>query len=162
MTFCAITLEGRVLRLGVLPAVEALLRADTAAAGEPPDDAVFERVDLTHGRVALRVRDGRYLARHCEHPAATSAAGGDGGGLVLVTELSQCAAFEEVQLDDGFVSLRGCDLRFLGVLSSGSVVADRVANGSWERFRYLEVPAPRGSVPAQPVTPAAPAAYAPA
>lgn len=144
MQFIAITLEGRSLRLMILSNGGVELRADV---WPPGPDCVFERVDLSHGRIALRVPDGRYLARHVEHLGAP----GDVGATVhLVGEVTQCAAFEELRLAQGYVSLRACDLRFLGVHTSGRVVADRVANGSWERFRYLEVPAPVQSLPRQP------------
>jgi hypothetical protein len=137
--FVLITMERRFLRALTLPTGETLLRADEAP---PGDDAVFERVDLAHGRVALRVADGRYLARHLVH-VADGAGPDDDSALHLVGELTACAAFEELPLSDGFLSLRGCDQRFLGVHTNGAVVADRVADGSWERFRYHEVPAGR-------------------
>jgi hypothetical protein len=137
MEYVAITLESRSLHLVLLPDGAADLRAEELPPGA---DSVFERVDLSHGRVAFRVTDGRYLARHVEHTGDPADKGR--AALHLVPELTQCAAFEEVLLPGGHVSLRGCDLRFLGVHPSGKVVADRVANGSWERFSYLEVPAP--------------------
>ena len=144
MRFVSILLEDRCLRAVTLATGETTVRADE---GPPGHDAVFERVDLAHGRVALRVADGRYLARHLTHlgddvPVAA-------GALHLVDELTPCAAFEELTSADGRVSLRGCDLRFLGVHDSGAVVADRVSDGSWERFRYLEAAAPLPRVPAQ-------------
>ncbi len=135
MELVAITLEGRSIRLVLLPSGAVELRADE---WPPGPDCIFERVDLSHGRIALRVPDGRYLARHVEHLGAPT---DDGATVHLVDEVTQCAAFEELRLPHGQVSLRACDLRFLGVHTSGRVVADRVANGSWERFRYLEVPA---------------------
>jgi hypothetical protein len=141
MEYVAITLESRSLHLVLLADGAADLRADE---WPPGADSVFQRLDLAHGRVAFRVADGRYLARHVEHtgnPTDKRAA------LHLVPELTQCAAFEELNLPGGHVSLRGCDLRFLGVNTSGRVVADRVANGSWERFSYLEIPAPLRSDP---------------
>lgn len=155
MGYVAITLEGRALRVTALPSGEALLRAVPAAArdagesGAPAEsaDGVFERLDLSHGRIALRVHDGRYLARHQTHPESTEV---EDAGFHLVGELTQCAAFEEVLLPGGFLSLRGCDMRFLGVHTSGAVVADRMANGTWERFRYRDVPAPTTPVPLQP------------
>ncbi len=143
MELVAITLEGRSIRLVQLPGDVVELRADE---WPPGPDCIFERVDLSHGRIALRVPDGRYLARHVEHLGAPT---DDGATVHLVDEVTQCAAFEELRLPHGQVSLRACDLRFLGVHTSGRVVADRVANGSWERFRYLEVTAPLRSVPMQ-------------
>ena len=146
MGFVSILLDGRCLRAVTLVSGETLLRADE----EPPgDDAVLERIDLAHGRVALRVADGRYLARHLTHPDDVAGGPDAGGALHLVAELTPCAAFEELRSSDGTVSLRGCDLRFLGVHGSGAVVADRVSDGSWERFRYLPVAAPRPTVPPQ-------------
>ena len=145
MGFVSILLEDRCLRAVTLTTGETLVRADE---GPPGDDAVFERIDLAHGRVALRVADGRYLARHVTHldredvPVTA-------GALHLVDELTACAAFEELTSSDGTVSLRGCDLRFLGVHDSGAVVADRVSDGSWERFRYVEAAAPLPRVPSQ-------------
>ena len=153
MGYVAITLDGRALRATALPSGEVLLTAVPAAArdagesgGSAESDAVFERIDLSHGRIALRVQDGRYLARHQTHPGLTEV---DDAGFHLVGEIVPCAAFEEVLLPGGFLSLRGCDMRFLGVHTSGAVVADRVANGTWERFRYLELPAPTNPVPLQ-------------
>jgi hypothetical protein len=143
--FVLITLERRFLRAVTLPTGETLVRADEAP---PAHDAVFERVDLAHGRVALRVADGRYLARHLTH-VADGAGPDDDAALHLVGELTACAAFEELPLSDGFLSLRGCDQRFLGVHTNGAVVADRVADGSWERFRYLDVPEDQLGVSAQ-------------
>jgi hypothetical protein len=142
--FVTITLDGRHLLIGSSATGEALVRA---AVGDPTDDAVFQRVDLAHGRVALRLPDGRYVARHVAHPSVgrQPSCGSDratGSALHLVDELTPCAAFEELAHPDGTVSLRGCDLRFLGVLPDGTVVAGRVADGSWERFRYREVSAP--------------------
>lgn len=134
MQYVAITLEGRSLRLVPLPEGAVDLRAEE---GPPGPQSVFERVDLSHGRIALRVPDGRYLARHVEHPGQPSE---EGAVVHLVDEVSQCAAFEEVPAPGGYVSLRTCDLRFLGVHTSGRVVAGRISNGTWERFRYLEVP----------------------
>lgn len=162
MGFIVLGLEGRWLHVVMLATGETILRAEE---GMPRREAVLERVDLAHGRVALRAADGRYLARHLTHPHDGAAL--IGAALHLVEELTACAAFEELQLPDGTVSLRGCDLRFLGVSpSSGAVVADRVADGSWERFRYVEVPAtstaPSPLVPAQGGGPAASAAPAPA
>jgi hypothetical protein len=150
MELVAITLEDRSLRLVPLPGGGVDLRATE---GLPGPDSVFERLDLSHGRIALRVPDGRYLARHVEHLGMPT---DEGATLHLVDELIQCAAFEELPLPGGYLSLRACDLRFLGVHTSGRVVADRVSNGSWERFRYLEIPAPViRSVPLRddPVTP---------
>ncbi len=141
MVLVAITLEGRHLGVVRTPGGGSGLRA---VAGTPGDDAVFERIDLAHGRVALRAPDGSYLARHANHAGQRF-----DGGPHLSAELTQCAAFEELLLPCGQVSLRGCDLRYLGVHRSGRVVADRVVNGSRERFAYVEVPAPSTTVPAQ-------------
>ncbi len=148
MRLVAITLEGR--HIGVVRTAEGVsgLRA---VPGTPGDDAVFERIDLAHGRVALRSRDGSYLARHARHGAQRS-----DGGPYLSAELTQCAAFEELLLPCGQVSLRGCDLRYLGVHQSGRVVADRVVNGSRERFTYVEVPARSAPAPAPAPAPTQP------
>src|SRR5919112_5976760 len=145
MELVAITLEGRTLRL--VPLSDG--GVDLRAAEGPPDPAsVFERLDMSHGRIALRVPDGRYLARHVEHLGKPT---DKGAAVELVDELTQCAAFEELHLPGGYVSLRACDLRFLGVHTSGRVVAGRISNGTWERFRYLEIPAPlQAPAPAEP------------
>jgi hypothetical protein len=156
--YVVITFEGRCLHIVTRPTGETLLRADECL---PSDNAVFERIDLAHGRIALRVADGRYLARHRTHPLEpTHHDAGGRAALHLLDEITPCAAFEERPLPGGAVSLRGCDMRFLGVGNSGAVVADRVADGSWERFRYLEVPAPNTAVPLQSVPPAEPATVA--
>lgn len=150
MSFVRITLEGSHLRAISLLSGETRVRADGHGTS---DDGVFERVDLAHGRIALRTHDGRFLARHVAHPEMVTQAGPGidhtvlGNALHLVEELTPCAAFEELTAADGTVSLRGCDHRFLGVSPDGSVVAGRVADGSWERFRYVEAPAPQPSVP---------------
>ena len=157
MGFVSILLEGRCLRVVTPASGETLLRADE---GPPDDDAVLERIDLAHGRVALRVADGRYLARHLAHPDDVTWAPVADGALHLVEELTPCAAFEELPSCDGTVSLRGCDLRFLGVHDSGAVVADRISDGSWERFRYVEVEAPLPAVPPQGVGTGCPATLA--
>ena len=157
MGFVSILLEGRCLRVVTLVTGETLLRADETP---PADDAVFERIDLAHGRVALRVADGRYLARHLAHPDEVTRAPVAHGALHLVEELSPCAAFEELPSSDGTVSLRGCDSRFLGVHDSGAVVGDRISDGSWERFRYVEVAAPLPTVPPQGGATARPASLA--
>ena len=149
MVLVAITPEGR--HLGVVRTAEGGSRP-AAVAGPPAGSSVFERVDLTHGRVALRTQDGSYLASHASHAGHSSGAGpaDDSGAAHLSTELTQCAAFEELSLPDGQVSLRGCDRRYLGVRASGRLVTDRVVNGSGERFTYLEVPVALPSVVPQP------------
>jgi hypothetical protein len=156
--FVVIAFEGRCLHVVTRPTGETLLRVDDCL---PSDDAVFERIDLAHGRIALRVADGRYLARHRVHPLDQAHHGAGGrASLHLLDEITPCAAFEERPLPGGAVSLRGCDMRYLGVRTSGAVVADRVADGSWERFRYLEVPVPDTSVPQQISPPAEPVTFA--
>lgn len=148
----AITLEGRHITAVRKPDGLSVLCAET---GTPGDDAVFERIELSHGRVALRSSDGSYLALHARHE------GGDSEGSPhLSSELTQCAAFEEVLLPGGQVSLRGCDLRYLGVHRNGQVIAERVVNGSRERFTYVEVPARPPAAPA-PVTGPVTAAVSP-
>ena len=146
MVLVAITLEGR--HLGVVRTPEGGSRP-AAVVGPPAGSAVFERVDLPHGRVALRTQDGSYLVSHASHDGGAGLADGSGAAH-LSTELTQCAAFEEVALPDGQVSLRGCDRRYLGVRASDRLVTDRVVNGSGERFTYLEVPVPLPSVIPQP------------
>ena len=155
MGLVAITLEGRSLRLAPLIDGSIDLRAEE---GPPGPLSVFERLDVSHGRIALRIPDGRFLARHVEHPGNPI----DQGAVVtLADELTQCAAFEEVHLPGGYISLRACDLRFLGVHTSGRVVAGRVSNGTWERFRYLDIPAPLAVATTEPelLSVAAPTEY---
>ena len=96
-------------------------------------EALFERVDLSHGRVALITPEGRHLA---SRPCGTADA-----GVRPEVELTACAAFEEIAWPDGTVSLRTCDRTFLGVDSQGLVLGDRISGGSCERFEYVEVPA---------------------
>ena len=107
-----------------------VLRADANRLGA---EALFERVDLCHGRVALLTAEGLYLA---SRPPGTAAA-----GVRPEAELTACAAFEEVAWPDGTVSFRTCDRTFLGVDGRGLVLGDRISGGSCERFGYAEVPA---------------------
>lgn len=120
-----------------------VLRAD---ATELTADALFERVDLGHGRVALLTPAGRYLAARPSGTAET--------GLRPEDELTACAAFEELSWADGSVSFRTCDRTYLGVDGEGLVLGDRISGGSCERFQYVEVPAelasPSRPVPRQP------------
>lgn len=119
-----------------------VLRADGATLDVA---AVFERVDLCHGRIALRTLEGRYLAS-C--PAGTV-----DPGIRPEDEMTACSAFEEITWSDGQVSFITCDRTFLGVDADGGIVGDRIASGSCERFEYVTVPADlavaSGTVPQQ-------------
>jgi len=120
-----------------------VLRAD---ATQLTAGALFERVDLRHGRISLLTPDGRYLAARLSGTAES--------GLRPEEELTACAAFEEVRWADGSVSFRTCDRTYLGVDGAGLVLGDRISGGSCERFEYVEVPAdlawPAPSVPPRP------------
>lgn len=130
MEYVALTFDGCYLHLVTGPD-GSRLRADGT---ELDATSVFERLDLLHGRVALRTNEGRYLTRHRRE-------GDTGAVLRPLDDLSSAAAFEELPAADGSVSLRSCDLLFVGVETGGEVVVDRVSNGSWERFAYVSVDA---------------------
>ena len=129
MSFVALTSGDTFLRV-VGDGHGPVLRADAPALDR---DGVFERVDLGHGRVALRTPDGRWLASR-PHGSADP-------GVRPEDELTACAAFEELPADDDAVFLRTCDRTYLGVDAHGAVVTDRIAQGWCERFAYAAVPA---------------------
>jgi hypothetical protein len=133
----ALTVGGRYLRLSERDG-ETRLRADTAAVDAA---GAFERLDLGHGRIALRTVDGRHLARRPD-PRQNF-------GLYPQPDLTAEAVFEEVLWPDGQVSLRCADLTFVGVdLGAGhTVTANRVEAGPTERFAF--VPVAPAAVPAQ-------------
>jgi len=133
----AIAVDGRYLRLGgPQDGGDRRLRADRVSI-EPA--AVFERLDLGHGRVALRTLDGRYLAARPDP--------GLGFGVYPEEELSPAAAFEEVLWPDGRVSLRSCHLTYVGAPDAAPVRVNRVEAGPEERF--VLVPVPVAAVPGQ-------------
>lgn len=134
MTHVALTLDGRHLRLA--GGTDVRLRV-----GDPVLDraAVFERLDLGHGRIALRTLDGRYLATHPDP--------GQSWGIYPEDELTPAAAFEEILWPDGRVSLRSCLLTYVGAGARGDVTVNRIAPGVCERFSVVPVHVP--SVPEQ-------------
>jgi hypothetical protein len=129
MEHVALTLTGRYLRPGVH---DERLRIGSATLRS---DAVFERVELGHGRIALRVEDGRYLTVEPDP------------GLSHVVqpqpELTPAAAFEEILWPNGQVSLRTCHLTYVGVDTTGRVTADPTRAGIRERFFLVTVPVPK-------------------
>lgn len=113
--------DGRRLRLGVGPD-----RRVWCASAAADCDAVFDRAELGHGRVALRTNDGRYLAVRPDS--------GLNYGLYPAAGLSACAAFEEIRWPDGAVSLRSCHLAYVSADPAGLVTVNRAEAGPWECF----------------------------
>jgi hypothetical protein len=136
MQLVALTLDDRVLHVATVDG-ETRLRADGTSVGRR---SCFERLDLGHDRVALRLVDGGYLT-HAPDRAQSF-------GLYLGEELTPCAAFEEVLWPDGRVSLRSCQLTYVHAdVDTGSVTSCRTVAGEGTRFRYEAVPL--GAVPQQ-------------
>lgn len=98
------------------------------------DDAVFQRLELGHGRIALRDAEGRYLA---VRPDA-----GLSYAVYPVPELTPAAAFEEILWPSGQVSLRSCHLTYVSAEPSGRVTVNRTEAGKHERFFVVTVPVP--------------------
>jgi hypothetical protein len=99
---------------------------------------VFDRVELPHGRIALRSPDGSYLARRPDR--------GQNFGLYPQAELTPDAVFEEILWPNGEVSLRSVDLTYVGAPEAApAVTVNRVEPGPCERFTYVPV----ARVPAQ-------------
>lgn len=136
MGHVALTLDGRFLRLPGGGTQTTRLRL---AGVTIDDEAVFERLDLGHGRIALRTADGRYLAARPD--AGLSYA------IYPEDELTPAAAFEEVLWPNGQVSLRSCHLTYVSALASGQVTANRTHAGLPERFFLVTVHVP--TVPGQ-------------
>ena len=137
MEHVALTLDGCYLRLGTS---DERLRVKDATLGT---DAVFERLELGHGRITLRAADGRYLT-----------VGPDPGLSYAVYpehELTPAAAFEEILWPNGQVSLRSCHLTYVGADAAGEVTANRVHAGLLERFFLVPVPVPNVPVQRRPV-----------
>ena len=150
MAHVAVTLDGHHLRLG--DARSDRLRIGGATL-EP--DAVFERLELGHGRIALRSSDGRFLA---VRPDA-----GLSYAVYPEDELTPAAAFEEILWPTGQVSLRSCHLTYVGADRDGRVTAGRTQPGLLDRFHVAPVPVASVPVPVvpaqrQPVDDAVPAA----
>ena len=134
MQLVSLTLDGRHLQPG--GAGDRRLRASTGSLGP---GAVFERLDLGHGRVALRTLDGRFLATRPDP--------GLGFGIHPEDDLTPAAAFEEILWPDGSISLRSCHLTFVSAAGNGPVTVNRVDPDAGGRFRLVGVAAP--VVPAQ-------------
>jgi hypothetical protein len=132
-----ITIGGRFLRLHTADG-ETRVRADGRVI-EPA--ATFERLDLGHGRVALRTLEGQYLTVRPDQ--------GQGFGLFAEPDLTPHAAFEEILWPNGQVSLRALDLTYVGVQQRGgsAVMVNRTQAAATERFFYVSVPS--GMVPSQ-------------
>jgi hypothetical protein len=136
MTHVGLTTGGRYLRVSSRDG-EQRLTGDGAALEVA---GVFDRVELPHGRVALRTRDGSFLTRRPDR--------GQNFGLYLEAELTPAAVFEEILWPSGEVSLRSTDLTYVCVPeNSPAVTVNRVEPGAGSRFSY--VPAPVPGVPAQ-------------
>jgi hypothetical protein len=137
MSHVALTLDG--LHLQLDPGADGRLRLG----GTVPDGAAFfERLDLGHGRIALRTLDGRYLATRPDD--------GQNYGVYPDEELSPAAAFEEILWPDGRISLRSCLLTYVGAGATGDVTVNRITPGVYERFSVVPVhPATPPSMPAQ-------------
>ena len=137
MAYLTITIGGHYLRLRDTDG-EPRLWADGRAI-EP--DAIFERVELGHGRIALRTLDGRFLTMRPDLR--------QNFGLYPAPELTPAAAFEEVLWPTGQVSLRSSELTYVGVQVRGrtAVTVNRTEPALTERFFFVPVPA--GMVPRQ-------------
>ncbi len=125
-THVALLVDGRYLALG--GGADRRLRPGGRIL-EPA--GVFERLELGHGRVALRTLDGRYLATRPDP--------GLSFGVYPEDELTPAAAFEEVLWPDGRVSLRSCHLTYVGARSTAPVSVNRTEAGPGERLRVVPV-----------------------
>jgi hypothetical protein len=129
-----LTVDGRHLLPG--PADDRRLRG---APGPGHPAAVFERLELGHGRIALRTLDGRFLATRPDTDL--------GFGVYPQDDLTPDAAFEEVLWPDGRVSLRSSLLTYVSAPVERPVTANAVEPGDDARFRLVAVAAT--AVPAQ-------------
>jgi hypothetical protein len=137
MSHVALTLDGLHLHLDPGPAGRLRLGGPVADGA-----AVFERLELGHGRIALRTLDGRYLATRPDD--------GQNYGIYPDEELSPEAAFEEIRWPDGRISLRSCLLTYVGAGATGDVTVNRITPGVYERFSLVFVAPPTPpSMPAQ-------------
>lgn len=137
MQHVALALDGRYLRLG--PRDARLLPRLCVGPATLGPDAVFERVELGHGRIALRTTDGDYLAVEPD-PGLSYA-------VYAQDELTPEAAFEEILWPNGQVSLRSCHLTYVGADGGGQVSVNRTHAGLLDRFFLVAAPVP--TVPAQ-------------
>ena len=135
MAHVALTLDGRYLHLDA--GDRGPLARLRLGSSDIDSDAVFERLELGHGRIALRTEDGRYLAVRPD-PGLSYA-------VYPEEQLSPEAAFEEILWPNGQVSLRSCHLTYVGADPAGRVSVNRTAAGLLERFFLVPVP----TVPAQ-------------
>jgi hypothetical protein len=134
MAYVSLTTCGRYLRLGTRGGEDRLV--DDAGSLDSAD--VFERLELPHGRVALRTRAGHYLTRRPDP--------GQNFGVYPEPDLSPAAVFEEILWPDGKVSLRSTDLTYVSAREAAAgVTVNRVEPGPTERFGYVAV----GSMPMQ-------------
>lgn len=134
MQLVTLTVDGRQLSPG--PAEDRRLRR---ASGPTEPVAVFERLELGHGRIALRTLDGRFLTTRPDSDL--------GFGVYPEEELTSAAAFEEILWPDGRVSLRSSLLTFVSAPAERPVTANVVEPGDDARFRLVTVPST--AVPAQ-------------
>jgi hypothetical protein len=129
----ALSAAGRTLRLAT--SGERRLRAD-----QTTGDGAFERVELGHGRVALRTAEGSYLT---VLPDA-----GLGLGLYPWAELTPAGAFEEILWPTGEVSLRSSELTYVAVDEALPTVTVNLTQPlPTTRLRYVRLPV--GVVPPQ-------------
>ena len=137
-----VPLDGRHGRLGDEDSPRS--RLDGTGAG-----GVFERLELGHGRIALRTPDGRFLAVRPDPELSY--------GVYPEDELTPAAAFEEILWPTGQVSLRSCHLTYVGADAAGRIIVNRTEAGPLERFHLVAGPmatvpsaiAPAGVVPPQ-------------
>lgn len=129
-----VRLAGR--RLGLGDEDSARLGPEGTAGGPEP---VFERLELGHGRIALRTLDGRFLAVRADP--------GLSYGLYPEDELTPAAAFEEILWPTGEVSFRSCHLTYVGADAAGRIIVNRTEAGRFERFHLVAVPV--ATMPAQ-------------
>jgi hypothetical protein len=136
MTLVGLTTGGRYLRVADRDGEERV----TGDGASPEVGGVFDRIELPHGRVALRTRDGSFLARRPDR--------GQNFGLYPEADLTPAAVFEEILWPSGEISLRSTDLTYVCVRDdAGDVTVNRVEPGAGGRFTY--VPAPVTVVPPQ-------------
>lgn len=134
MQLVTLALGGRHLQPG--GAKDRRLRAAVGGIGP---GAVFERLELGHGRIALRTLDGRFLTTRPDP--------GLGFGIYPEDDLTPAAAFEEILWPDGSISLRSCHLTYVSAAGDEPVTVNRVEAGLGERFRLAAIPIP--GVPGQ-------------
>ncbi|MDX6325833.1 MAG: hypothetical protein QOK15_2187 [Nocardioidaceae bacterium] len=143
MSHVALTTGGRYLRVlerdgeqRVAGDVTALSSADA-----------FDRVELPHGRIALRSADGCFLTRRPDRDLSF--------GLYPEADLTPAAVFEEVLWPNGEVSLRSADLTYVGASPAlPAVTVNRVEPGPCERFTYVPVADALVPAPRRPASPA--------